>query len=68
MVIITDINGNNWFNIIVDPSIIDVYIQWCRENFERDDWVYTGNGMFYFKNENDVTLFTLRWLYDTFTR
>jgi len=42
-------------------------MDWCREQFDIDDdnqprtWRYVGEGVFEFKNEQDRTLFLLRW-------
>lgn len=34
--------------------------QWCRQQFNRDHYTWTGS-TFWFENEKDAVLFTLRW-------
>ena len=40
-------------------------MEWCRKQFDSDNcvetWRYIGEGVFEFKNEQDRTLFLLRW-------
>lgn len=37
-------------------------IEWCRQNLSSDnDWRFVSEGVFEFVNEQDYTLFLLRW-------
>lgn len=51
----------SWHTLVVhvDPSSIDNV--WCDENLV-DDYATINNKYWCFKNENDRTLFKLRWL------
>lgn len=41
-------------------STINHIRDWCQDNF-GDNWIYEWND-FYFKNELDALMFTLRWV------
>ena len=35
---------------------------WCKKNLPgKERWTIAGPGIWYFKKERDVTMFTLRW-------
>jgi hypothetical protein len=36
-------------------------IKWCQENLNDRRWRYDGEGIFEFKQEQDYTMFLLRW-------
>jgi hypothetical protein len=37
-------------------------LQWCRERFERSEWVLFDDGECWFLHERDAVIFALRWL------
>jgi len=62
---------NDWHTIsIFCPEELDKpysgwkpCIVWCKQQFgERgSNWIYIGEGVFSFENEEDLILFKLRW-------
>lgn len=43
-------------------STVDEKVHWCYESFKVDSWsYYWSTGSMYFKREEDLVLFTLRW-------
>jgi hypothetical protein len=38
--------------------------EWCIRTLPADTWKYVGGwpGTMFFKNEEDLTMFTLKWL------
>jgi hypothetical protein len=62
------VTTNNYY-ASVSPSWDDrqVYqgwspsIKWCQENLKDRQWRYDGEGVFEFKQEQDYTMFLLKW-------
>ena len=36
-------------------------IEWCREQFQHQNWCYISEGVFEFESQADHLLFMLRW-------
>lgn len=60
-------NSDGWtiVNMIPNKNVMDPY-KWCLVNIPVGNWTYSiGRGdvpMFWFRNESDATMFTLKWL------
>jgi hypothetical protein len=51
--------NESWTFILDCASDIQVFI-WCRDTLLLNDWDHTAEG-YWFKNDQDALLFTLRW-------
>jgi hypothetical protein len=62
-------NGDGWtiINLKASSNILKEYA-WCRNTIDVGDWTYsiTFNHVpqFWFRNEADATMFTLKWFKD----
>jgi hypothetical protein len=65
---------NHWFRVHLNKNIFDngtfvgnsklrqSIAKWLADNLVYADWMWIGGTEFFFKNEDDATLFRLAWM------
>jgi hypothetical protein len=56
-------NIMGWAYVTIDHfEPIREITNWCNQNIDPLDWKIQAGATFYFKNQDDLMLFRLRWL------
>ena len=56
------LNRKYWpVSIKINDEDYEKATRWCYENFKSANWRNINPSYFYFKREQDATLFSLRW-------
>ena len=63
---VTEERKSTWLSATIDGYDYDMFkyeiLDWCIDKFDTDTFTWSGSLTYWFKNEDDHTLFTLTWV------